>query len=97
MPKIKTRENQSEVSIPLRAPRYTRDSAPRSQKIMNLLEATLSDIQNRRILNQQCFEGKDLDSILDSRDDGETIFLSTAFPHRKATEDYLKQKGISDE
>jgi uncharacterized DUF497 family protein len=28
--------------------------------------------------------------------DGETVFLKTAFPHRKATKDYLKEKGISD-
>lgn len=29
--------------------------------------------------------------------DGETIFLKTAFPHRKATQDYLKEKGLTDE
>jgi len=29
--------------------------------------------------------------------DGDTIFLKTAFPHRKATKDYLKEKGIRDE
>jgi uncharacterized DUF497 family protein len=29
--------------------------------------------------------------------DESTIFLKTAFPHRKATKDYLKEKGISDE
>lgn len=29
--------------------------------------------------------------------DGETIFLKTAFPQRKATKDYLKEKGIGDE
>ncbi len=25
--------------------------------------------------------------------DGDTIFLKTAFPHRNATKDYLKEKG----
>lgn len=29
--------------------------------------------------------------------DGDTIFLKTAFPHRKATKDYLKEKGITHE
>jgi uncharacterized DUF497 family protein len=29
--------------------------------------------------------------------DGETIFLKTAFPQRKATKDYLKQQGIDNE
>ena len=29
--------------------------------------------------------------------DGETIFLKTAFSNRKATKDYLIQKGIDDE
>ena len=27
----------------------------------------------------------------------DTIFLKTAFPHRKATKDYLHEKGINDE
>lgn len=29
--------------------------------------------------------------------DGDTFFLKTAFPSRKATRDYLKEKGIKDE
>ena len=29
--------------------------------------------------------------------DGDTIFLKTAFPHRKATKDYLKEKDVTDE
>ena len=29
--------------------------------------------------------------------DKDTIFLKTAFPHRKATKDYLKEKGITNE
>ncbi len=29
--------------------------------------------------------------------DGDTIFLKTPFPHRKATKDYLTEKGISHE
>jgi len=29
--------------------------------------------------------------------DGDTIFLKTAFPNRKATKDYLKEKGIRNE
>lgn len=28
--------------------------------------------------------------------EGDTIFLKTAFPQRKATKDYLKEKGFSD-
>lgn len=28
--------------------------------------------------------------------DGDTIFLKTAFPQRKATKDYLNEKGISN-